>query len=218
MATSSFVPAGAGHWRAATGLLALLLHGALLLAWRPSRPPADGAARDDGTLLLAMRLYAAPAQFKTVPPTRQRRPASAMSRTVTASPRAVTGIAAAPDYGTPPAATIPVASAVPVPSAAAAITPAAMATSAASATVAALDIDALKAVARKNAGEGERRALPGDTPAMSASSKARRALEGARRPTCDQNYRPTLGPVGFAGLLTLPFMLKEGASDSGCRW
>jgi hypothetical protein len=200
--------------RAASALLlALALHAALLLCFRPSAPPRG--VGEAAYPLLSMRLYApsSPRPFaastpKSLPTRGQaRHPAMAPSiLPATVTDPAESSPGSIREAGAPPVASAPTPIASPAPQAAD------------RAAAPALDIDKLKAVALRNAGDGERRALPDAAPTLSGSDKAQRALEQARRPKCDKDYRPSLGPVGFAGLLTLPFMLKEGASDSGCRW
>ena len=204
--------------RAASALLlALALLAALLLGFRPPAPPPRGIG-EPASPLLSMRLYAPayPQPFAASTPRslptrgQSRHPAMAPSmRPATVTDSATSSPGSSREAGTPPLASPPTPVADSAPQASGG--PGAPAAPA-------LDIDALKTVARKNAGDGEPRALPDAAPTLSASDKTQRALEQARRPKCDKDYRPTVGPVGFAGLLTLPFMLKEGASDSGCRW
>jgi len=45
-----------------------------------------------------------------------------------------------------------------------------------------------------------------------------KAIERARRPKCDDDYKPKVGSVEFSGLMKLPFLLKGAVSDSGCKW
>jgi hypothetical protein len=195
-------------------LLALALHAALLLGFRPPAPPRG--IGEAAYPLLSLRLYgpARPFAASTSAPPLPRAQARHRAMAPSTRPAAVTDTAtpspgSTGDAGAPPGASVPTPIAGPAPQAA---------DGPAAPPAPALDIDKLKAVARKNAGDGERHALPDAAPTLSASDKSQRALEQSRRPKCDKDYRPTLGPVGFAGLLTLPFMLKEGASDSGCHW
>lgn len=196
-------------------LLALALHAALLLYFRPPAPPPRGIG-EAAYPLLSVRLYGPPQPFaastSAPPPSRAQARHRAMAPSM--RPAAVTDPAASSPGSTGDASAPPVASAItPITS------PAPQAASGPAAPAApALDIDALKAVARKNAGDGERHAPPDAAPTLSASGKAQRALEQARRPRCDNDYKPGGGQVEFKQLMKIPFMLKEGFSDSGCHW
>jgi|GEM_PF-4849160 hypothetical protein len=80
---------------------------------------------------------------------------------------------------------------------------------------AALDLDALKRQAR----EAARQAAPSIAgPALTASDRTAQAIASAARPKCDNDYKPRLGNVEFAGLAKLPFLLKGATGDSGCKW
>ncbi|MDO8070531.1 hypothetical protein O3299_03295 [Janthinobacterium sp. SUN176] len=80
---------------------------------------------------------------------------------------------------------------------------------------AALDLDALKRLA-KEAARQEGPSLAG--PALTTSNKTAQAIASAARPKCDNDYKPRLGNVEFAGLAKLPFLLKGATGDSGCKW
>jgi len=50
-----------------------------------------------------------------------------------------------------------------------------------------------------------------------AADVAQEAIEQARRPKCDNNYKPKVGSVEFSGLMKLPFLLRGALSDKGCK-
>lgn len=50
-----------------------------------------------------------------------------------------------------------------------------------------------------------------------AADSGQEALEQARRPKCDDNYKPKVGSVEFSGLMKLPFLLRGALSDKGCK-
>ncbi|WP_150130879.1 hypothetical protein [Janthinobacterium sp. LM6] len=80
---------------------------------------------------------------------------------------------------------------------------------------AALDLDALKRLAR----EAARQAGPSIVgQALTVGDRTAQAIASAARPKCDNDYKPRLGNVEFTGLAKLPFLLKGAAGDSGCKW
>lgn len=50
-----------------------------------------------------------------------------------------------------------------------------------------------------------------------AADSGQDAVERARRPKCDDNYKPKVGSVEFSGLMKLPFLLRGALSDKGCK-
>ena len=50
-----------------------------------------------------------------------------------------------------------------------------------------------------------------------AADIAQDVIEQARRPKCDNDYRPKVGSVEFSGLMKLPFLLRGTLSDKGCK-
>jgi len=50
-----------------------------------------------------------------------------------------------------------------------------------------------------------------------AADSGQEAFEQARRPKCDDNYKPKVGSVEFSGLMKLPFLLRGALSDKGCK-
>jgi hypothetical protein len=50
-----------------------------------------------------------------------------------------------------------------------------------------------------------------------AADIGKEAVEQARRPKCDNDYKPKVGSVEFSGLMKLPFLLRGALSDKGCK-
>lgn len=53
--------------------------------------------------------------------------------------------------------------------------------------------------------------------AVLAVDAGQEALEQARRPKCDKDYKPKVGSVEFSGLMKLPFLLRGALSEKGCK-
>ena len=53
--------------------------------------------------------------------------------------------------------------------------------------------------------------------AVLTADAGQEALEQARRPKCDKDYKPKVGSVEFSGLMKLPFLLRGALSDKGCK-
>lgn len=126
------------------------------------------------------------------PPARPLPPAVSKSQT---RPRHTVAITPMPVSAAMPAPAADVAAALPPPSV--------------------LDLDALKRQAR----EAARQTGPSLAgPALTSSDRTAQAIASAARPRCDNDYKPRLGNVEFAGLAKLPFLLKGATGDSGCKW
>ena len=100
---------------------------------------------------------------------------------------------------------------------------AAMPTPPAAPSAPALDIDALRQLARANErGNGHDNETAGNGRALEAafsrSDMAAQAIAKAARPKCDHDYTPAIGAVKFTGLMKLPALINGAVRDSGCKW
>lgn len=75
-----------------------------------------------------------------------------------------------------------------------------------------LDVEHMRMLARAANQGGQRLQLAAPGTATQA------ALEKARRPQCDDEYTPQVGSIKLTGLMKLPFLLKGGSSEQGCKW
>lgn len=71
------------------------------------------------------------------------------------------------------------------------------------------DLERERARSGRAAGRREQAVLAADT--------GQEALEQARRPKCDKDYKPKVGSVEFSSLMKLPFLLRGALSDKGCK-
>ncbi|MBA5604442.1 hypothetical protein H3H36_03585 [Duganella sp. FT3S] len=88
-------------------------------------------------------------------------------------------------------------------------------------TPARLDIEELRAFARREMerqGVRSGHAAQKQEPGALAADVGQETLERARRPKCDNDYKPKVGSVEFSGLMKLPFLLRGALSDKGCKW
>jgi hypothetical protein len=81
-----------------------------------------------------------------------------------------------------------------------------------------LDIEALKASARKDDRENRQHPSAQLAPALSSTDKLGEQIAGAARSRCGEDYTPTIGPISFRGLMKLPFLINGAMTESGCKW
>lgn len=83
------------------------------------------------------------------------------------------------------------------------------------------DADTLKALVKQDLerqGTRSGHAAGRQEPGVLAADVRQDVMERARRPKCDNDYRPKVGSVEFGGLMKLPFLLRGGLADEGCKW
>jgi hypothetical protein len=81
-----------------------------------------------------------------------------------------------------------------------------------------LDVEALKALARKDDQANRQRPSGQSGPALSSTDKLGEQIAGAARRRCGEDYTPTVGQFSFSGLMKLPFLIKGAMTESGCKW
>lgn len=80
-----------------------------------------------------------------------------------------------------------------------------------------IDLDAVKASVGSAGSVVHEADTISSTPAFFAQKLSDKVVE-AKRPKCDNDYRPKVGSVTLTGLAKLPFLLKDTLTDTGCRW
>lgn len=80
-----------------------------------------------------------------------------------------------------------------------------------------LDIDAIKNIGRTSP-IADGNVIQGPAKTLCLESKLATGLEEGKRPKCDNNYKAKIGQVEFKGLMKIPFLVKNGITDTGCKW
>ncbi|MFC5513876.1 hypothetical protein ACFPOU_22490 [Massilia jejuensis] len=83
------------------------------------------------------------------------------------------------------------------------------------------DADTLKALVKQDLerqGTRSGHAAGKQEPGGLAADVRQDVMERARRPKCGNDYKPKVGSVEFSGLMKLPFLLRGGLADEGCKW
>lgn len=84
-----------------------------------------------------------------------------------------------------------------------------------------LNVDELKVLVRRDLerqGAQSGHAAGKQEPGALAADVGQESIERARRPKCDNDYKPKVGSVEFSGLMKLPFLLRGAIFDKGCKW